>query len=131
MKTKSLVALIIALFFLSGCSKITDIFNPDMSFEDKVEIGLYNSLQSAEVTYTELVEYAREHEHLFSEEDKERINDVSDKYTQAMVTALTAWYTYKLRGEETDLETFVFQATEALREMRILYEMVKGVDYNV
>ena len=128
---KRIVFAIICILFLavgtltsSGCNK----FMPEAKVEDKIEVGLYNSILTAEKTYSELVVYARTHEHLFSPSKKELIEDVSKKYTQSLITALTSWHAYKLYGSAEDLNIFIEHANLALREVRTLYLLIKPQD---
>lgn len=115
--------LIACIMFLSlaGC---LSWFMPDSTPQDRIEVGLYNSLKSAEEAYKDLSAYAQDHSYLFSEEQKALINDVSDAYTQAMITALASWITYKTYDNQEDLASFIEHATIALREIRALHNLI-------
>jgi hypothetical protein len=119
---KRLFFIVLALFLLSGCS--FSLFG-EGSTEDKIEVGLYNSLKSTAVAYKELSSYIKDTQWQYTDEQRASIEDAAKKYRYAYHAALDAWDTYKAYGSG-EMDAFVFTATDAIKSFRELYNLVKG-----
>lgn len=125
-KLLALLISCILLLGIAGCSWNLSLFNDDLETEDKIEIGLHNSLKSTAVAYNELTEYLEEHEHLFDTEQKEQIEDYARIYRYSYHSALDAWIAYKAHGDEEHLDLFIEEAMNAIKSFTELKELIQG-----